>query len=227
MQTANNDANNNRANLEDKIKKAVETEQHIRETVRSITLKTLSEGKLDLEEIAQVAGSVVKGAGLGAVIHGSEGKEKLARAIAGLDDALSSAAEASKLAVQEASGQVKAFTRQDLKRAIDDLNALEGIYIDTLKEAAKGTDDAIAGILNDLARHGRACGTTVGQHSAEIVRQLNQELGEKLSDTVTAGTDSALQVTSNLTYAAAGFLDAIAQTLDAKLKSKSSKNKKE
>ncbi|MGB5446846.1 MAG: DUF6781 family protein [Psychromonas sp.] len=227
METANSDANNSRVNLEDEVKQAVETDPHIRETVRCITLKTLSEGKLDLEEIARVAGSVVKGAGLGAVIHGSEGKEKLAKAIAGLDDAFSSVAEASKLAVEEASGQIKSFTKQDLKQAIEDLNALEGIYIDTLKEAAKGTNQAIAGILNDLARHGRSGGTKVGQRAAEIAKQLNHDLGDKVSGTVTAGTDSALQVTSNLAYAAAGFLDAIAQTLDAKSKSNASKNNKE
>ncbi|MCU7372905.1 hypothetical protein PEC18_19105 [Paucibacter sp. O1-1] len=62
----------------------------------------MSDGKLNIDEITQVTLRVVKGAGLGAVIHGQDGQNKLAKAVAGLDDALCSAVEASKLAIEEA-----------------------------------------------------------------------------------------------------------------------------
>jgi hypothetical protein len=225
MKTVKSDTSHNRENLEGSIKEAVEADHHIRETVRHITLKALSEGKLDLHEITQVAGSVVKGAGLGAVMHGRNGQDKLVKAVAGLDDALCSAAEASKLAVEEASSHVKTFSKQELQRAINDLSELEGIYLDTLKDVAKEANETVSDTLNDLARHGRLTGTEVGQQATKIAKLLNQQLSERLSETVTAGVDSASKVTSNLAYAAAGILDGIAQTLDDKLTSNSTANK--
>jgi len=225
MGTVKSDTHNNRRHLEGDIKDAVEADHNIRENVRRITLKALSDGKLDLNEITQVTGSVVKGAGLGAVIHGSDGQDKLAKAVAGLDDALCSAAEASKLAVEEASSQVKTFSKQDLQRSIDDLSALETMYLDTLKNVAKEANKTVSDTLNDFVRHGRLSGTAVGQKATEIAKLLNYQLSERFSETVTAGVDSASKVTSNLAYAAAGFLDAIAQKLDEKITSKSSENK--
>ncbi|WP_137220881.1 DUF6781 family protein [Shewanella sp. MEBiC00475] len=225
MGTVNSDTNNNRLHLEGDIKEAVEADGNIRENVRRITLKALSDGKLDLDEITQVTSSVVKGAGLGAVIHGHDGQDKLAKAVSGLDDALCSAAEASKLAVEEASSHVKTFSKQDFQRSINDLSELETMYLDTLKEAAKETNETVSETLNDLVRHGRLTGTAVGQKATEIVKLLNYQISDRLSETVTAGVDSASKVTSNIAYAAAGFLDAIAQKLDEKLASKSSDNK--
>ncbi|WP_350433178.1 DUF6781 family protein [Shewanella sp. H8] len=225
MDTVTNDTKSNRQHLEDAIKETVEADLNIRENVRRITLKALSDGKLDLDEITQVTSSVVKGAGLGASIHGREGQDKLANAVAGLDDALCSAAEASKLAVEEASSHVKKFSKQDLQHAINDLSELETMYLDTLKDVAKETSETVSETLNDLVRHGRLSGTAIGQKATETAKLLNYQLSERLSETVSAGVDSASKVTSNLAYAAAGFLDAIAQKLDEKLASKSSDNK--
>ncbi|RPA32733.1 DUF6781 family protein [Shewanella frigidimarina] len=225
MSTAKSDKNSNRDNLEGDIKEAVETDNNIRETVRCITLKAFSEGKLDFSEISKIANRVVKSAGLGAITHGRDGQDKLTNAVAGLDDALCSAAEACKLAVEEASSHVNNFSKQDLDRAINDLSELEAMFLDTLKEVAKEANEAVSGTLNDLARHGRVSGTAVGQKVTGISTLLNQQFSERLSDTVTAGVDSAAKITSNLAYAAAGFLDAFAQKMDEKSASNSSRNK--
>ncbi|MBB1381649.1 hypothetical protein H5071_06660 [Shewanella sp. SR41-2] len=223
MSTVKSDTSHHCDNLEGSIKEAVEADKDIRETVRCITLKALSEGKLDLNEITQIAGRVVKGAGLGA--HGRNSQDKLVKAVAGLDDALCSAAEASKLAVEEASSHANTFSKQDLQRTLNDLSELEVMFLDTLKDVAKEANEAVSGTLNDLARHGRVSGTEVGQKVTEISTLLNQQFRERLSDTVTAGVDSAAKITSNLAYAAAGFLDAFAQKMDEKSASNSSQNK--
>lgn len=226
MEKDKSDSKKSCEKLQDEIKEAVKRESDIRETVRRITLKALTEGKLDTKEIRQVVNAVIKGAGSGAASHGTEAKDVLAKAIYGLDDALSSVAEASKLALQEAAGHIKTFTKQDLKQATDDILALEEIYLDTLKHVAKESNEFIGRTLNELLRHARHSGTMVGHRASKIVETLNQELGQTLSETVTAGSDSALKVASQLSHAAAGFLDGIAQTLDAKLKSSAPTDKK-
>ena len=226
MSKAKSDTNKHRDNLEGDIKEAVEADKDIRETVRCITLKALSEGKLDLNELSQIASCVIKGAGLGAVIHSRDGQShQLTKAVAGLEDALCSAVEASKLAVEEASSHVNTFSKQDLQRTINDLSELEAMYLETLKDVAKEANEAVSVTLNDLARHGRVSGTAVGQKVTEVSTLLNQQLTERLSDTVAAGVDSAAKVTRNLAYAAAGFLDAFAQKLDEKSTSNSNSNK--
>ena len=224
MDTVTNDTKSNRQHLEDSIKQTVEADNNIRENVRPITLNALSDGNLDLEEITQVTNSVVKGAGLGAVSHGADGHNQLTKAVAGLDDALCAAAEASKLAIEEASSHVKTFSKQDLQHAINDLSELETMYLETLKDVAKEANETVSETLNDLVNHGRLSGTAIGQKATEIAKLLNYQLRERLSETVSAGVDSASKITSNLAYAAAGFLDAIAQKLDDKLASKSSDN---
>jgi hypothetical protein len=226
MSKAKSDTNKHRDNLEGDIKEAVEADKDIRDTVRCITLKALSEGKLDLNELSQIARCVIKGAGLGAVIHSSDGQtHQLTKAVAGLEDALCSAVEASKLAVEEASSHVNTFSKQDLQRTINDLSELEAMYLETLKDVAKEANEAVSVTLNDLARHGRVSGTAVGQKVTEVSTLLNQQLTERLSNTVAAGVDSAAKITSNLAYAAAGFLDAFAQKLDEKSTSNSNSNK--
>ncbi|MEH6735265.1 MAG: DUF6781 family protein [Shewanella sp.] len=226
MSKAKSDTNKHRDNLEGDIKEAVEADKDIRETVRCITLKALSEGKLDLNELSQIARCVIKGAGLGAVIHSRYGQShQLTKAVAGLEDALCSAVEASKLAVEEASSHANTFSKQDLQRTLNDLSELEVMFLDTLKDVAKEANEAVSGTLNDLAHHGRVSGTAVGQKVTEISILLNQQFSERLNDTVTAGVDSAAKITSNLAYAAAGFLDAFAQKLDEKSTSNSNSNK--
>lgn len=218
MKKDNYAANKTNETLQGEIKGAVETECDVRDAVRRITLKALSKGKLDRDEIRQVASAVVKGAELGAMSHGSSAGKVLTKAVYGLDDALSVVAEASKLALEEAAGHIKTFPKEDFKRATDDLQALEEMYLDTLKEIAKEADEIIADTLNDLVEHARHSGTAVGRRTAEVVKTLNRELGQTLSETVTAGSESTLKVAIELAHAAAGFLDGIAQTLDDKLK---------
>jgi hypothetical protein len=226
MSKAKSDTNKHRDNLEGDIKEAVEADKDIRDTVRCITLKALSEGKLDLNELSQIARCVIKGAGLSAVIHSRDGQShQLTKAVAGLEDALCSAVEASKLAVEEASSHANTFSKQDLQRTLNDLSELEVMFLETLKDVAKEANEAVSGTLNDLARHGRVSGTAVGQKVTEISILLNQQFSERLNDTVTAGVDSAAKITSNLAYAAAGFLDAFAQKLDEKSTSNSNSNK--
>lgn len=226
MEKDKRDAKNSSEELQDEIKGAVETECDVRDAVRRITLKALSEGKLDSEEIRQVASAVVKGAGLGAASHGPEAGNVLGKAVSGLDEALSSVAEASKLALEEAAGHIQTFGKQDFKQATDDLLALEEMYLDTLKEVAKESDEIIRDTLNDLVQHARYSGTAVGRRAAEVVQILNRDLGQTLSETVSAGTDSTLKVAIQLSHAAAGFLDGIAQTLDGKLKKRTPTTKK-
>lgn len=82
----------------------------ITEAVRDITLQALSQGRLDKEKIRGVVQSVVSGAG-----EGSQNKQEsssvanLREALSGIDEALANSVQASRLAIEEAAGQVGEF----------------------------------------------------------------------------------------------------------------------
>lgn len=212
MKRDESDLRNNEV-LQDEIKGAVETGRDIKETVRRITLKALTEGELDTKSVRQVASAVVKGAGLGAASHGPEAKVILAKAVSGLDEALSKAAEASKLALEEAAGRGEEFSSRDLKRTLDDMQGLEELFLETLRDAAKGGKDQVSATLHDLAEHAQHSGTAVGTQLKEGLTDLVEQVTGAGKTRLESGTEAAKTTGSLLARLASGMLEGIADSL--------------
>lgn len=210
-------------NAEKAARAAVEDGENIHEAVRDITLEALSDGHLDGQKMREVVHAVLQGASIGAKEKGTQAEQSLREAMSGVDEALASSAEASKLAIEEAVGHIKDFGSHDLKRALDDLLALEDMFLDTVKNIARISDDTAKDVLSDLAQHARNSGTTVGKAATKVVERLSRQQGQNVRESVTAGTDTAMKVGTQLSHAAAGFLEGIAETL----KKKSGSTKKE
>jgi len=202
---------------------ATELSESIRKDVRDITLKALSQGRLDVKKINQVIRAVMEGASIGAEAKGEEVKDTLTDAMAGIDEAMAKSAEASKLAIEETAGHVKDFSSHDLKRALDDLLTLEDLFFDTVHDVAKGTNEMVKEALSDLVKHAQQSGTDVGKTSSEAVTSLNQKLGNTLKDTVSASAHVTMEVGAHIANAAAGVLEGIGDTLQSESKSKSDK----
>ncbi len=203
-------------NIEEASRKAVAQGENIHDAIRDITLKALSEGELDTEKTKQVVRAVMAGAGEGAESLGPQAPQALKEAMAGIDEALTKSAEASKLAIEEAVGHLEEFGSRDLKRAVDDLLTLEDLFLDTVKDVATASKETIRETLNDLVRHARNSGTQVGEAAKKAADTLMGELAHSLRATVESGSEAAMRTTSLLAQAAAGFLDGIAQALEGK-----------
>lgn len=204
---------------------AVERGDAIREDTRDIILTALSQRHLDNKKIRQVVHAVIEGASIGSASKGTQTKDALLDAMTGVDEALAKSTEASKLAVEEAAGNIKDFGKQDLKRALDDLQALEGMFLDTVSEVSKGADELIRGALSDMVEHARNSGTAVGKTAAQTSEALNQQLGKTLHEAASASAHAAMDVAGHIAQAAAGALDGIAQTLQQERKGKAPKDK--
>ncbi len=124
----------------------------VREDVRRITLEALSDGRLDADAIRRVMHSVMHGAQSGT-------------------EALGAAAEATDLALRQAAARGSEFSRQELRRSLDDLAGLEALFIETLKNAATGATGLAATTLHDFAEHARSSGTYVGGKVEESLAQ--------------------------------------------------------
>ncbi len=202
--------------VEEASRKAVAQGENIHDAVRDITLKALSEGELDTKKTKQVVQAVMAGAGKGAESLGAQAPQALKDAMAGIDEALTKSAEASKLAIEEAVGHLEEFGSRDLKRAVDDLLTLEDLFLDTVKDVATASKETIRETLNDLVRHARNSGTQVGAVAKETADTLMGELAHTLRATVESSAEAAIKTTALLSQAAAGFLDGIARTLESK-----------
>jgi len=199
---------------------AVERGEAIREDTRDITLTALSQHHLDSKKIRQVVHAVIEGASIGSTSKGGQAKDALLDAMTGVDEALAKSAEASKLAVEEAAGNLKDFSKQDMKRALDDIQALEDMFLDTVSEVAKGADELIRSSLCDMVEHARNSGTAVGKTATQATEALNQQLGKTLHEAASASAHAAMEITGHIAQAAAGALDGLAQTLQQERKDK-------
>jgi len=201
--------------LQDDIEAAVGAGQDIKEKVRRITVKALTEGDLDRESIRQVTEAVVKGAGLGAIDQGIATKEILDKAVSGLDEALSKAAEASKLAMKEAAGRGEEFSENELKRTLNDLQGLESLFLETLRDSANAGKAQTSAILHELADHAQYSGTAVGEQLKEGLTGLVGAASDVGKNQFESGVEAVKTTSSLFTKLAIGMLEGIADSMDS------------
>ncbi len=191
------------------VQETVEKNENVQAAVRDVTLKALGEGELDRERIKSVAETVMQGAGDAVTRESQQLKESLTEAAAGLEQALIQAADAFRLAIEEAAGRVNEFSSTDLKRSLSDLDSLEDIFVETLQHTAKSGSEIARKIAEDMATHARNSGTSVGQHVARNIESLQNRLRELGADTVEAGDEAA----DRIGQIARGILAGIGETL--------------
>ncbi|MGE0311704.1 MAG: DUF6781 family protein [Lautropia sp.] len=199
--------------LEDEVRQAVAGGEDVKEAVRRITLSALTRRELDVPAIRRVARSVVSGARLGAADRGPDVREALGNAMSGLDEALSRAAEATRLALQEAVGRGETLSGPALKQTLKDVQTLEQLFVDTLRDAARGGRDQVHQILDGLAEHARNSGTAVGAQIRESMADLVVQLAGAGRAGLRAGVKSATTTASTMARLASGVLEGIADSL--------------
>jgi len=96
------------------------------------------------------------------------------------------------------------------------------MFLDTVQNIARASDGAVREGLGNLAQHARNTGTEVGAAAKTAVEKLTGQLEKNVRESVSTGADTALKVGAQMSQAAAGFLEGIAETLK-----KTGSNKKE
>lgn len=206
--------------------RAVEQGAAIQQQVRDITLRALSQGQLDTQQIRSVVQAVMEGVSHGAERQGVQVREALSQSLAGLDEALLKSAEASKLAIQEAAGRVEEFTLQDMKRALDDLLALEGLFFETVGHVAQESGRLVREVLEELLTHAQNSGTGVGERVAEAVEPLRTLLEQTSRNALAIGAGTVRTVSGQIARVASGILAGFADALQEGRKGESTSTEK-
>lgn len=204
--------NDHTQHVEDAVRAAVVSGNDLYQQVRDITLKALTERELDMDNIKSVVQAVGKGIGSGISHQNKPAKTAFKQSVDALDDALGQTAEASRLAIEEAASRISEFSSHDLNQATEDIKNLEEMFLETISNVARESNETVFDIAEDFIAHARNSGTSVGRQTQSAMQSLNQlrQIGQETILTNTAATSSALA------QIASGILSGIAESLHPK-----------
>ncbi len=195
--------------VQEETREAVQSGLDVHQKIKTITLTALTKRQLDKDNIKNVAEAVTKGIRDGITSHGDQAKEIFSHAASALDDALATAAEASKLAIEEAASRVSEYSYHDINDATKDLEGMEGLFLDTLEKTFKDSSQLVSNIADDFVGHARHSGTAVGKQILTALESL-KALPHWGKATVVASTVAA---TITLAQIGSGILSGIAESL--------------
>jgi uncharacterized protein YicC (UPF0701 family) len=205
-------------NTKNAARDTVAQKNDIHNNIRNIVVQALKEGKMQPEEIKETLNEVIEGACEGVNTQSGENGEALKQVVTGVDAALSQVAEASKLAIEEASGNLQEFSDHDLKRALNDLEDLESLFFDTLTEVANRGKETTSETLKNLLSHFQDSGSSVGQSVNEILTGLHRDLARDGRLQKIQAADIAKAAGATFARVSSGILAGIADSLDPKKK---------
>jgi gas vesicle protein len=185
----------------------------LRERVRELTARTLHQRRMAFNDIREILAAITSGVGSGLASRGGEIKDGLKQAVAGLDDAVGSAAQAASYTLQEAATQGKAFKDNELKANLEQLRDLETQIVETLKQIASQSGGKLKEELETLSGHLKHSGTQTGRQVREALQQMAS--GVKASgEAGRAGlSESASTAIERLSQVASGMLEAVSESL--------------
>lgn len=192
---------------------AAAAESDLRERVKRLTARTLHNRRLTVDDVRAIVSAVTAGVGEGLTARGGEVRNGLKEAVAGVDEAFGSAAQAASYALQEAVSQGKSFKDNELKASLEQLRDLESQLVETLKQVAEQSRGALKDELAALSAHLKHSGTSTGQQVRASLERMaggvksSAEAGRAgLSDTASVAVDRLAQVAS-------GVLEALSESL--------------
>lgn len=195
---------------------SVEGGVDIRAKVRDLTLRALKTRKLSTEEIRPVINAVTEGISVGAAKRAGEVKSALSEGLAGMDEALTKAAEATRLALEQLTSHAKDFSESELDWALVNLKRMEEEFLDTVSVVADSAAGKIKQELKDLVVHARRAGTDTGAKVAETVSTLGSKVSTTLHESKVVGKDAAREMSARLASLASGILAGMADALHEK-----------
>jgi len=191
---------------------AVAQGESLRSTVRDLTLQALQSRELTLAQIKAVIKSVTQGVNMGAMQAQLDSDEVFEQALAGMDDALLKVVEASRLALQQITGE-REFSDSHLKKALDDLERLEDEWLNTVKKAAAGAGSPFKSQWSGALEEQMNAGTATGQQVMSLLEQYGSQFQKAARAQRDASFRAAHALAQNFATLASGVLIGLAEAM--------------
>jgi len=190
----------------------------LRKSVLEATLKALQGRELTLKNIQAVVKKVSEAAAQGAVQNpmGAQQMEPLlAKAVAGMDEALLQVVEANRRALQQLMEYGAGMRETQVKKALSDLEKMEDMFFSTVRKAvvdgASPLQSAWAHVLDKV----QTKGSGTGAHAAQTVEQLTDQAQAALREGRAMGLKTAQALLDSYAALASGVLIGMAQGMQA------------
>jgi len=196
---------------------SVKQGENLRVAVRDLTLQALQTRELTLDQIKQVIRSVTEGVNqslsLGAA--GIDPEKALSDALAGMDDALLKAVQASQLALQQL-GAGQDFGESQLNQVLNDLERLEDEFLTTVKQASGAANEKIQQQWSEVLRNAKVSGTDTGEQVAQAVEAFRNRMQANIRESRAVALKAAHRLSQNFATLASGVLIGLSEALQQK-----------
>jgi hypothetical protein len=185
----------------------------IRERVHDLTLQALTARHFDRHGIQDVIRAVAQGVALGADRERVDMREAMSEALAGLDKALRTSAEAGQVALKELASTGRDFSDNDLKQALANLRKLEEDFFSTVGQVADAASERVRPELREALGAARRSGTETGRQVASVMSEFAHRFSVASLDATVAGLERASEFGARFAELASGVLSGLADAL--------------
>lgn len=190
----------------------------LRKAVHEATLKGLQSRELTLRNIKSVVKQVSSAATMGLAQNTSAAGAVgplVDKAIAGIDAALLKAVEANRRALQQLIDQGANLRETQVQKALGDIERVEDMFFDTLRQAAKSTGGPLSGVWGQALDKFQLAGSGAGAHAAQVVAQVTDQAQNALRDGRRLGVKAVEAMLAGYATLASGVLIGMAQGLQS------------
>lgn len=198
----------------------------VRERIRKLIVDLADRRGMTADELRRHARDILDGAkrGLAApapasTTTASTDQKKagvLNDVVDGLADGFSRAAYATKLAIEEAESRRQRFADEDLRTAMDNLRQLQSMFIDTVKDFARGLSTSVRTEAGDLGAHAARAAESMNAPIQDALNAAAKHPGRFAAESATAGAAVARRAVGTLFQAAGGLLQGAGEVISGK-----------
>lgn len=185
----------------------------IRAHVRELTLAALKGRRFDRAGMRQVVRAVTEGVASGAAQSRVDMRTAMADALAGLDLALRTSAEAGYAAIKQLSATGRSFSDTELKQALGNMRKLEEDFLNTVSDVADKASAQVQPPLREALANTRRAGTATGRQVAVTMADFAQRFSIASIDATVAGLEVAGEVGARFAALASGILSGMAEAM--------------
>ena len=189
---------------------------NVRATVRNLTLKALQQRELTLDQIGRVLRSVIEGVTLGMARREIKVEKALSDTVAGMDDALLKAVQASNVALHKLTGAGYDYQDSNLKQALDELEKLEDEFLRSVVQATDSASEKLKAPWDRVLAKTKRTGTATGTQVASTLRDYAKRAQAAMRKQRETGFKTAHLLTQNFAILASGILIGMSEGLGAK-----------
>lgn len=189
-------------------------ETDVRERVRQLVVETVQDRRLSLDQLNEVTQQVLRGAAEGAK-GAAEGKQDsvLRDVVDGLADAYTSAANATRLAVEEANERGKTFAEEDLNRAMRQLRTIDRRFLETIRSTAERGWGTLSEEAGSVKEHAERAVEQIRPAMEAAVRSAARQPGRFGTEAAAASVEAGRQTAGRLLQAVSGLLQGAGEAL--------------